>query len=93
MVQTICVSTVPSPCPMQDAPERIWSLPSLTATMQRPVSGMPTPTPAFFIAQAMPTFLFCSQMSFTASSVSTRPVDGGAICPFGSVCPGRMALR
>ena len=45
------------------------------------------------IAQAMPTFLFCSQMSFTASSVSTRPVDGGAICPFGSVCPGRMALR
>ena len=55
--------------------------------------GNAHPTPAFFIAQAMPTFLFCSQMSFTASSVSTRPVDGGAICPFGNVCPGRMALR
>ena len=32
----------------------MWTLPSWTTSRTRPVSGMPTPTPAFFMAQARP---------------------------------------
>ena len=52
--QTIWVKTVPSPWPMQEAPAWMWSFPPSTASRARPVSGMPTPTPAFFMAQARP---------------------------------------
>ena len=39
---------------MQEAPAWMWSFPPSTASRARPVSGMPTPTPAFFMAQARP---------------------------------------
>ena len=52
----------------------------------------PGVAPAFFMAQAMPANLAPSYASFTASSVSTRPVESSAIWPFGSTCPGRMAF-
>jgi hypothetical protein len=46
---------------MQEAPARMWTFPSSTVSRQRPVSGMPTPTPAFFMAQAMPTYFALSK--------------------------------
>lgn len=52
--QTIWQVTVPMPWPMQAAEVRIWTAPFSTWRVQRPVSGMPTPRPEFFMAQAMP---------------------------------------
>ena len=78
---------------MQLAPQRMTTLPSSTVSFTRPVSGIPTPTPAFFMAQAIPANLAFSYCSFTARRVSTRPVELSTICPLGSTSPGRMALR
>ena len=59
-----------------------------------PLSGRPTPTPEFFIAQAIPACVrFASYTSFTASSVSLSAVEQSAIWPFGSTFPGSIALR
>ena len=58
--ESTCVNTVPSPCPIQEAPACISTCPSFTRSRQRPQSGRPTPTPAFFIAQPMPCLLYTS---------------------------------
>ena len=44
-------------------------------------------------AQAMPAFGSRSRIGRAASSVSASAVVSSAICPFGSTCPGRIALR
>ncbi len=49
------------------------------------------------MAQARPTgfpaAMASSKYGFTASKVSTSPVELSTICPLGSTPPGRMALR
>ena len=50
----ICRNTVAQPWPMSEAAAYSSTAPSRTRRRQRPLSGRPTPTPEFFMAQAMP---------------------------------------
>ena len=89
-----CTKTVKQPWPMSEAAEYSSTLPSRMITLARPLSGRPTPTPEFFMAQAMPAWsMLASYTSLTASRVSFRAVEQSAICPLGSTLPGSMALR
>ena len=47
-------NTVAQPWPMSEAAEYSSTTPLRTASLHRPLSGRPTPTPEFFMAQAMP---------------------------------------
>ena len=90
--QTTWVITVPSPWPIQEALVLMWTLPSFITNLHLPTSGIPTPTPLFFIAQAIPARGCFSYSSFTASSVSAIAVPSSANWPFGKTCPGLIAF-
>ena len=69
---------------MQEAPALIVTKPLSIVSLHLPQSGIPTPSPEFLKAQAIPAYLFFSYTSFTASYVSASAVPGKAICPFGN---------
>ena len=82
--QRICVAIVPIPCPIQAAEVLIIALPSLITILTLPVSGIPTPTPAFLNAQDIPTCSLLSNTSLTASNVFHLQLNGLVLIHIGS---------